>query len=956
MSDTLERLQTALHDAYAVDRQIGEGGMATVFLAEDLKHHRKVAIKVLRPELSATLGSERFLLEIQMAARLQHPLIVPVYDSGTADGLLYYVMPFVEGESLRDLLQRDKRLPLERAAEIVRDVASGLAYANQQGVVHRDIKPENIMLSDGHALVADFGVARAVDAARSENQSLTGTGMAIGTPAYMSPEQATAEPVDGRSDEYALACVFYEMVSGSQPFSAPTMQALLTKVLTAPRPLLSLVAHTPQPLDAVVQRALAQDAAARYPDVNAFARAVVQESTGIAAVTRESRRWRRRAVILPALVTIIALVWVMLSRPSGVVVAGAEAMAVMPFSTSGDKVASLGEGMVDLLSGSLDGVGGIHTVEARQVLQALGRRGRHDVPDLSASIAVARSLKAASVLMGSIVATGADARLTADLYDLTGKRLAHASVDGSSDSVLALADGLALSVLHDIWRSREPLPSARSLAITSKSMPAIRAYLDGEQWIRHGQWDSAQSAFQRAVDADSTFALAWYKLANAMGWQGQVTTVPAHTAALNAVKYSKGLPTRLHNIMVAYELFQRGRPEAVDSMQAYTAAYPDDADGWDLLGEAQYHTSGYHARTPAELIAPFDRVLALDSTLTPAAIHPVEIAIAARDTTLAKRYLKVFKDGGASEEAGATSEALAILHGADTGYKHFAGIGSASIGQAVVIAQTLSPAMTGTDFVHFVRSYIGQVVPGNREQLLGQSGAVAGALGRQADARALADTVRTLGNSDLASIAMLAPIYGGFALQDNIDRINGSLDKAAPNNAYADYLRALTALDADKPAVAATAIQAALALPDTAVPAWLRSVLIGLDGVRMIAAGDTARGLARADSGLRAAGGFANANFTGPVELRVALALAARPVSRADGIRQLRYGFSNQLMLLPIIQDYLGKAYEAAGQRSDAIAAYGQFLRLWDRADPDYQPRVQEAKDALKRLTAEGAK
>src|ERR1019366_4274776 len=250
-----------------------------------------------------SLGTDRFLREIELAAKLQHPHILPVYDSGTAGGFLYYVMPFVEGESLRDLLQREHRVSIERAAEIVRDAASGLAYAHKQGVVHRDIKPENIMLSGGHAVVTDFGIARAIDASRAANVGLTGVGMAIGTPAYMSPEQATADVVDARSDQYALACVFYEMASGKQAFSAPTMQALLTQVLTGPRPRLATVVHTtPLGLDSAVQRALAQDPAQRFPDITAFANAVTLESSGTVAAARESRRWKRLAIVLPAVV------------------------------------------------------------------------------------------------------------------------------------------------------------------------------------------------------------------------------------------------------------------------------------------------------------------------------------------------------------------------------------------------------------------------------------------------------------------------------------------------------------------------------------------------------------------------------------------------------------------------------------------------------------------------------
>jgi serine/threonine-protein kinase len=325
-------------------------------------------------------------------------------------------MPFVDGESLRDLLQREGRVSIERAAEIVRDAASGLAYAHKQGVVHRDIKPENIMLSGGHAVVTDFGIARAIDASRAANAGLTGVGMAIGTPAYMSPEQATADVVDARSDQYALACVFYEMASGKQAFSAPTMQALLTQVLTGPRPRLATVVHsTPPGLDSAVQRALAQDPAQRFPDITAFANAVTLESSGTAAAARESRRWKRLAIVLPAVVAVAAIIWVIAARPTRIVVSGAETIAVVPFTATGTGVENLGEGMVDLISGNLDGVGGIHMVESRQVLRAWQRRTKAGTPTLDDAIAVARSVKAASVLMGTVLATGQTSRLTAEL-------------------------------------------------------------------------------------------------------------------------------------------------------------------------------------------------------------------------------------------------------------------------------------------------------------------------------------------------------------------------------------------------------------------------------------------------------------------------------------------------------------------------------------------------------------
>jgi eukaryotic-like serine/threonine-protein kinase len=231
----LKRLASAIGDRYAIERELGRGGMATVYLAADRKHGRRVAIKVLDPELASAIGPGRFLQEIQIAARLTHPNILPLHDSGEANGLLYYVMPYVEGESLRDRLERERHLTLDAAIQVVRHVAAALAYAHGHGVVHRDIKPENILLTGGQAIVADFGIARAIDAAGS--QHLTGTGLAIGTPAYMSPEQVGAErTLDGRTDIYSLACVAYEMLGGEPPFTGPSAQAVMARHAVDPPP------------------------------------------------------------------------------------------------------------------------------------------------------------------------------------------------------------------------------------------------------------------------------------------------------------------------------------------------------------------------------------------------------------------------------------------------------------------------------------------------------------------------------------------------------------------------------------------------------------------------------------------------------------------------------------------------------------------------------------------------
>src|SRR5207253_6872508 len=254
MADQLARLQAALADRYTIERELGRGGMATVYLAQDRKHHRQVAIKVLKPELAAALGPERFLREIDTAARLNHPHVLPLHDSGEAEGFLFYVMPYVEGESLRDRLSREKQLPLEDALQIAREVADALSYAHRHDVVHRDIKPENILFETGHAVVTDFGIARAITAAGGEK--LTGTGIAVGTPAYMSPEQAAASArVDERSDTYSLGCVLYEMLAGELPFTGPSAESIVRQHRAASPPRVSpMRASVPPAIEVAIVR------------------------------------------------------------------------------------------------------------------------------------------------------------------------------------------------------------------------------------------------------------------------------------------------------------------------------------------------------------------------------------------------------------------------------------------------------------------------------------------------------------------------------------------------------------------------------------------------------------------------------------------------------------------------------------------------------------------------------
>src|SRR5512135_2016615 len=300
MAELPDRLKAALAGRYTIERELGHGGMATVYLAEDRKHHRQVAVKVLRPEVVAALGPERVLREIEIAAPLNHPHILPLLDSGLAGKrgtgqatFLYYVMPYVEGESLRDRLTREPQLPLDDALQITKEVADALGYAHAHQVIHRDIKPENILLESGHAVVADFGIARAIVAAGG--QALTQTGIVVGKPAYMSPEQAAGDrDLDGRSDLYSLGCVLYEMLVGQPPFTGPTAESLAHQHLTvSPRPVTELRPAVPAAVAAALQRALAKTPADRFNPVALFGEALGSMATA-QAPTPVSRAHRAR--------------------------------------------------------------------------------------------------------------------------------------------------------------------------------------------------------------------------------------------------------------------------------------------------------------------------------------------------------------------------------------------------------------------------------------------------------------------------------------------------------------------------------------------------------------------------------------------------------------------------------------------------------------------------------------
>jgi tRNA A-37 threonylcarbamoyl transferase component Bud32/tetratricopeptide (TPR) repeat protein len=492
VADATQRLSAALQDRYAIERELGRGGMAIVYLARDLRHERPVALKLLRPDLAGALGPDRFVREIALTARLDHPHILPVFDSGAADGLLWYVMPYVQGESLRDRIRREGRLPVQDALRIAGEVADALEYAHRHGIVHRDVKPENILLGDGHARVADFGVARAVEAAASEE--LTATGLALGTPAYMAPEQAAGEQVDARADLYALACVLYEMLAGEPAFTGPTAQAIIGKRFAGPPPSVrSLRGEVPAHVDATIRRALARLPSDRFVGAADFARAL--HDPGLA---RSPRRAWRPAVLTAAAVLVAGLAW----RMTAAHPAPVERVAVYPFSNrTGDAaLAALGSLSADWIAQAIARVSGVElvTMPALMVDASLADPSAGERRD-----AVARSAGARTAIWGNIYRMRDSLRLVANVTDLEhGRLLATVEVatpaTAPEPGIQTLSERVTTSVLAT--RSRD----TTEMLMRSTRPPtfaAFQAFAEGMEWND----SSALSAFQRAAALDSTF-------------------------------------------------------------------------------------------------------------------------------------------------------------------------------------------------------------------------------------------------------------------------------------------------------------------------------------------------------------------------------------------------------------------------------------------------------------------
>jgi serine/threonine-protein kinase len=545
-------LRVALAGRYRIERELGQGGMAVVYLAEDLKHRRRVAVKVLRPELAQSIGSSRFLREIEIAAQLSHPHILPLFDSGEAESLFFFVMPFIEGETLRARLTRERQLPLDDALRITRDVADALAYAHRQGIVHRDIKPENILLQAGHPIVTDFGIAAALQAAAGER--LTDPGFAVGTPTYMSPEQSVGEAVDSRSDLYSLGCVLYEMLAGDPPFTGATAQAIQARKVmdTVPR-LRTVRASVPEGVEQAIRKALAGVPADRYASVSEFAAALASP---------EAFR------------------------------APARSVAVLPFlSMSGDPENEyFADGITEDVIAQLSKIRSLKVISRTSVM--MFKKREQSLREIGAM------LSAATLLEGSVRRAGDRVRIVAQLIDAeTDRHLWAETYDRQLTDIFAIQSDVALQIAAALRAELSPDEERRIHREPTRDLQAYQLYLQGRHWFVSHTADGLRNSidyFQRATQRDPGYALAYADLAQAYtelalaSGGGILQPDQAFSLAREAVSKALALDGALGeaHCMLGFLMFVRdfNWTGAEAEFRRALELNPGSADAYDLFG------------------------------------------------------------------------------------------------------------------------------------------------------------------------------------------------------------------------------------------------------------------------------------------------------------------------------------------------------------------------------------
>jgi serine/threonine-protein kinase len=991
MTDLRDRLQASLGESFRLERELGGGGMSRVFVALDTRLAREVVVKVLSPDLAAGVNSDRFHREILVAAQLQHPHIVPVLSAGETDGLPYFTMPYVAGDSLRRRLDREKPLPVVDAVAILRDVARALAYAHEHGVVHRDIKPDNVLLAGGAAAVTDFGIAKALSSSRTfgGSESLTRIGNSLGTPAYMAPEQVAADPnADHRIDIYSFGAMAYELLTGTPPFHGRPPHAVLSAQLAEqPTPIETRAPNVPPALAALVMRCLAKNPGDRPQTADELARALERidlsgDWRAPDASSPAKRNRRTIAVLAAAVVAIAASGWAVWQRFRDRTPAPNQDMvAVVPFRVASADAALhyLREGMLDLLAAKLTGEGGLRATDPRQLLDAWRRAGGSESNELTrdGELALARRLGAGRLLLGDVVGTPTRIVVSASLLgSARGDSIAKINVEGPPDSLAWLVDRLAARLLAET--SAEG--AGRSASLTSTSLPALRAYLDGQAKMRRVEVMAAAKDFERALEADSTFALAALGLRMASSWYGDATQQQRGLDI--AWRERARLSQRDQTLLVAIGGPRYPAPataqELLTARERYLAVAPDRADAWYLLGDHIFHY-GWVLNVPnpeERALESFRRASEIDSSYVVGYLHALPLALSLGDTADARRFERL-------RLASDTTRFWLSLHRWQQAYTH----GDTATGRAIADSIDLSQYVYGMDQLAF---YDGTGASDVRRAIDTALVKAANDQQRHVLRRLAHDFELVSGRPNAALTHLRQSADSANDINIPILEVRDALIADGDTTAALDGARILAALDA-APVSSDTIRRNNQRAATRVLEPWrlsrgdtsqtrrsierLRTMSRQLTGARKVDAeveiasieamhADVARSpgfrlaVTRLDSLLRIMD-YAAAN---PGRASLANLVAARLLEKSGDIRGALAAARRRTDAWTQNNPYLGtqlreqgRLAALAGEREEAIRAYRHYLALRTDAEPSVRPQVDAVRRELRQLEKSSA-
>jgi serine/threonine-protein kinase len=955
LTEALERLKTALADFYTLEHELGRGGMATVYLARDLKHDRAVAVKVLHPELAAALGPERFLREIRTTARLQHPHILTVLDSGEAAGHLWYTMPYVRGESLRARIRREVQLPVDHAVELARQIALALDYAHREGIVHRDIKPENILLSEGQALVADFGLAKAVETA---GEQLTATGIAVGTPQYMSPEQATSGQTDTRTDVYALGCVLYEMLAGEPPFTGRTPQAVMAKRVLEPVPHVRTLRDTvPDALEQVLTKALARSPADRFQSAGEVARAL-SLPTGVAPLTSRPGLARRKAAAVGAALVLIGLgaaaTQYLTMRPreptpeetllEAGILAQRERLLLADFGTR-QVDSSLGGVLTEAFRIDLAQSPVVTLVPPGQVAEVLARMERPDTarldPALAREIAVREGIKA--VVTGEIARAGPQYLLSAQVIAAKDGEVlaAHRVTAPDSTRLIAAVDELSRELRARVGESLSSIDREPPLdRVTTASLPALRQYSAAVRAGDHeGNYEKAIAYLEDAVALDTGFAMAYRTLGMYAFNVGRLDRVLEGYGA--AMRRLDRLTDRERNFTLG-DYYIAVNPDLSRSATAYEAIledYPNDREALNNLGIVYWALGRW---SQAESL--YQRAVAVDSFYVAGHGNLILLQIALKNWDQAQtRYAQAIRQlpnvpglrelgirlaerSGDYATARARAQELLEQFGADPGWRadahrHMA-IVAAVHGQLLEAERHLREAMSARLKAGRTIDYFAEVI-----LLASLTAAVAGE-----PSRAVSELERALAQHPLRSLQPVDRPYldlaNAFARAGKAYRARALL---AEKGQVRDWRSATAGVQGRDHGRAALELSwGHVALAERRWPAAIARFQAAVAEEATPAFGLPELGRAYDLAG----------------QIDSAIAVYERYLDAPDVWDEFRFGLDRGALAIELAGIYrrLGELYRQRGESGKARAYSTRFAELWQDCDPKLRPQVIQAR------------